>query len=94
MPVKYLLRIMLVGFSPCEIYVVITTKDSAAVLMNTFKINREMIVEGCDDDEIISNLIHRISKFFVSIVWYRNFLWQCVAEDRTTIDKYLKENRL
>ena len=27
MPVKYLLRIMLVGFSPCEIYVVITTKN-------------------------------------------------------------------
>ena len=70
------------------------TKDSAAVLMNTFKIDREMIVEGCDDDEIVSNLIHRISKYFVSIVWYRNFLWQCVAEDRATIDKYLKENRL
>lgn len=70
------------------------TKDSATVLMNTFKIDREMIVEGCDDDEIISNLIHRISKYFVSVVWYRNFLWQCVAEDRVTIDKYLKENRL
>lgn len=27
MPVKYLLRIMLVGSSPCEIYVVITTKN-------------------------------------------------------------------
>lgn len=69
-------------------------KDSAAVLMNKFKLNGDMIDRGYDEDYLKDELTKRISKYFVSLVWYRNFLWQCVAEDRTVVDKYLKNNLL
>ena len=69
-------------------------KDSAAVLMNTFRLNGDMIDRGYEEDELRHDLSNRISKYFVSLIWYRNFLWQCVAEERTVVDKYMKDNLL
>jgi len=69
-------------------------KDSAAVLMKTFKLNGDMIDRGYEEDELRHELSNRISKYFVSLIWYRNFLWQCVAEDRDVVDKYMKDNLL
>ncbi len=69
-------------------------KDSAAVLMNKFKLNGYMIDRGYDEDYLRDELIKRISKYFVSLVWYRNFLWQCVAEDKAVVDKYMNDNLL
>lgn len=69
-------------------------KDSAAVLMNTFRLNGDMIARGYDENELRDDLVNRICKFFVSLIWYRIFLWQCVAEDRSVVDKYMKDNLL
>ena len=69
-------------------------KDSAEVLMNTFKLNGDMIDRGYDENELRDDLVNRICKYFVSLIWYRNFLWQCVAEDRSVVDKYMKDNLL
>ena len=53
-----------------------------------------MIDRGYDENELRDDLVNRICKFFVSLIWYRNFLWQCVAEDRSVVDKYMKDNLL
>lgn len=69
-------------------------KDSAAVLMKTFKLNGDMIDRGYEENELRHELSNRISNYFVNLIWYRNFLWQCVAEDRAVVDKYMKDNLL
>jgi len=67
-------------------------KDSAAVLMNKFKLDGEAIDRVCDENELRDTMMSRISKYFVSVTWYRNFLWQCVAEERAEVDNYMKHN--
>ena len=69
-------------------------KDSAEVLMSTFRLNGDMIDRGYDENELRDDLVNRICKYFISLIWYRNFLWQCVAEDRPVVDKYMKDNLL
>ena len=69
-------------------------KDSASVLLNTFKLDGDLIDRGYDENELRDDLVNRICKYFVSLIWYRNFLWQCVAEDRAVVDKYMKDNLL
>ena len=68
-------------------------RDSANILMNTFKINREKLNNGYDD-VLRDELKEHIEKYFVSVIWFRNFLWQCVAEDRAVVDEYIKDNML
>lgn len=67
-------------------------KDSGAVMMEKFRLDSDLMDRGYDEDVLRDDIMKRISEYFVSIIWYRNFLWQCVSEKRAVVDKYMKDN--